>query len=77
MARKHYYYVRTEGQIRLAHAETPREALRETFGTFPGPGYFYKDIGTRSPRYMSATLLRELQADVDWIEYRGVKGWSG
>ncbi len=62
---KRYYYCRLSGNIRVQKADSPKEAVLAAWGIISGQ---YKDVGTKSPNSLSATVKTKLQADGDWID---------
>ncbi len=67
---QHYYMIRLveAGNTRTEKAKGPREACKLAYGVIYEQGQaVYKDIGTRSPAYISAKKKQELHGDQDWL----------
>jgi hypothetical protein len=69
--RQHYYYIKLldHNVIRCEKATDPREACRLAFGCiYSGvPTVGYKDIGTRSPKYLTLKRKQELEGPDGWL----------
>ncbi len=64
----HYYYIKVNEHIRCERAKGPRDACKLAFGVIYDDGEaLYKDVGTRSPKYLSAKLKVELQGPDGWL----------
>lgn len=67
----HYYLFRVHGnQYRMERASNVREACKLAFGTIYEAPYngsvVYKDLGTRSPRYIPQKVRQQWYKDEDW-----------
>ncbi len=68
---QHYYLFRVHGtQFRIERASTVQEACMLAFGVVysaPHAGsVVYKDIGTRSPKYVPQKVKQGWYADTGW-----------
>ncbi len=69
--RKHYYLFRyADNMWRCGEGYTVQEACQEAFGVIYGPGNRtkYKDMGTRTPKYLSEKAKRAFYSNDGWLD---------
>jgi hypothetical protein len=68
---KHYYLFRyAPGHWRIGVGKTVHEACKDAFGVVYGPlsSIKYKDMGTRSPKYMTVKAKSAFYNEDMWLD---------